>query len=78
MVTAVAVVFPPLKVPLAPLPGAVKVTAAPLTGLLLASVTIADMAIAKAALTNALCVVPPVAVIVAGAGAPLVPPDDAA
>ena len=65
VVTAV-VVNPPAKVPLAPLVGAVKVTVTPLTGLLLASLTVADSAVAKLVFTVALCGVPAVAVMLAG------------
>jgi hypothetical protein len=54
LVTAVAVVLPPLKVPLAPPPGAVKVTRTPLTGLLLASFTVAASGDANVVLTVAL------------------------
>jgi len=54
LVTAVAVVVPPLKVPLAPLPGAVKATATPLTGLLLASFTVTASGDANVVLTVAL------------------------
>jgi len=62
----VAVFTPPAKVPLAPLPGAAKVTVTPFTGLLLASRTVACSAVAKAVLIAALWGVPAVAVIVAG------------
>jgi len=60
LVTAVAVADPP-KAPLAPLPGAVNVTVAPINGLLLASFTVACSAVAYTLLTTALCGVPPVA-----------------
>ena len=61
----VVTVEEPLKVPLAPLEGAVKVTDAPLTGLLFVSRTLACSAVAKAAPTAALCGVPAVAVMLA-------------
>src|SRR5215469_11876857 len=54
----VAVVTPPANVPLAPLPGAVKVTVAPLTGLLKGSFTVACSCVANAVPTVALCGVP--------------------
>ena len=53
----------PVKVPLAPEPGAAKVTETPLTGLLLASLTVACSSVANAVLMVALCGVPAVAVI---------------
>ena len=53
----------PLKVPLAPLVGAAKVTVAPLTGLLFESLTVACNAVAKAVPSVALCGVPPVALM---------------
>jgi hypothetical protein len=59
-VTAVAVVDEP-NTALAPVPGAVNVTVAPLTGLPVASVTVACNAVANAALITALCGVPAVA-----------------
>jgi hypothetical protein len=65
LVVAVVVFNPPVNVPLAPLAGAVNVTVTPLTGLLLASFTVAAMAVPKLVLTAALCEAPPVAVIVA-------------
>src|SRR5215467_14935471 len=68
----VAVVTPPANVPLAPLPGAAKVTTAPITGLLNESLTVACNCVAKAVFTVALCGVPAVAVIVAGT--PATPP----
>ncbi len=68
----VAVVTPPANVPLAPLPGAAKVTVAPLTGLLKESFTVACNWMPNAVLTVALCGVPAVAVIVAGT--PATPP----
>ncbi len=61
-----AVLTPPENAPLAPLPGAAKVTVTPLSGLVPASVTVACNCDAKAVLTAALCGVPPVAVMVAG------------
>lgn len=51
----VAVVVPPAKVPLAPVPGAANVTTTPFTGLLPASFTIACSCVAKAAPIVALC-----------------------
>ena len=68
-VVAVAVLAPPVNVPLAPVLGAVNVTVAPLTGLPPASFTVACSAVAKAVLITALCGVPAVAVIEAGAPA---------
>ena len=53
----------PVKVPLAPLVGAAKLTEVPLTGLLLASLTVACSAVANAVPTVALCGVPAVAVM---------------
>ena len=61
-VTAVTVADP-LNVPLAPPAGAVKVTAAPLTGLLFESFTVACRPVAKAVPVAALCGVPPVALM---------------
>ena len=66
----VAVVMPPAKVPLAPLPGAANVTVTPLTGLLSESFTVACSCTANAVLTVALCGVPTVAVMLAGVPAP--------
>jgi hypothetical protein len=66
----VAVLFE--NVPLAPLLGAVNVTETPLTGLLLASFTVACSAVANAVLIVALCGVPAVAVTLAAGPAPLV------
>jgi hypothetical protein len=60
-VLVVAVVCPPLNVPLAPLVGAANVTTAPLTTLLKASFTVTCSA-ANAVLTATLCGVPAVAV----------------
>ena len=50
-----AVFTPPAKAPLAPLPGAVKVTVAPLTGLELESFTTTTIGAAKTVLMVALC-----------------------
>jgi hypothetical protein len=61
----VTVVEPP-KVPLAPDPGAVNVTLTPLTGLLLASFTVACSPVANAVPIVELCGVPVVAEILAG------------
>src|ERR1700693_2783288 len=68
----VVAVFTPANVPLAPLLGAVNVTVTPLTGLLLASLTMATSGLAKAAVTAALCGDPLDTVIEAGAPAVLV------
>jgi hypothetical protein len=65
LVVAVAV-NEPLKLALAPEPGAVNVTVTPLTGLLDASRTVACRAVANAVLIAVLCGVPAVAVIVDG------------
>jgi hypothetical protein len=65
-VVAVAVVLPPANVPLAPVTGAVKVTATPLVGDP-PVVTVATRGAANAVLTIALCGVPLVAVIVSTA-----------
>src|SRR5713226_3093111 len=65
----VAVFTPPANVPLAPLPGAVKVTATPLTGLFPASVTVATKGAPKAVLIAALCPEPLVTTTLAGAAA---------
>jgi hypothetical protein len=54
------VVGDPPNVALAPLPGAVNVTVAPLTGFELASVTVACSAVPKAVLTDVLCPLPAV------------------
>ena len=67
-VVAVVVVNPPLKVPLAPLAGAVNVTVTPLSRLLLASFTVAASAVAKLVFTVVLCEAPPVAVMLEGLG----------
>ena len=68
----VAVFTPPANVPLAPLVGGVNVTTTPLTGLFPASFTVACSCVANAVLTVALCGVPAVAVMLAGAPARLV------
>jgi hypothetical protein len=68
LVTAVAVAELP-NFPLAPLPGAVKLTVTPLSGLLLASFTVACSGVANAVLTVALCGVPAVAEMLAAAPA---------
>src|SRR5712691_11650599 len=68
----VAVFTPPAKVPLAPLVGAVNVTNTPFTGLFPASFTVACSCVANAVLIAALCGVPAVAVMLAGAPARLV------
>jgi len=68
LLAAVAVAELP-NFPLAPLAGAVNVTTTPLTGLLLASLTVACSAVVNAVLTVALCGVPPVAVMLAAAPA---------
>ena len=65
-VVAFAVVDPLANVPLAPVPGAVNVTVIPLTGLLLASLTVAASAVPKFVFTDVLCGVPAVAVMLAG------------
>src|SRR5258705_11633484 len=57
---------------LAPLPGALKVTVTPLTGLPKLSATVAWNAVPKAVFTAVLCGVPPVALMVAAAPAVLV------
>jgi hypothetical protein len=59
----VVTVADPVKVPLAPLPGAANVTDAPFTGLLLSSIAVACSVVANAVPTVALCGVPIVAVI---------------
>lgn len=68
----VAVLTPPAKVPLAPLPGAANVTVTPLTGLPPESFTVACNCVGKAELMLALCGVPNVATILAGAPAKFV------
>jgi hypothetical protein len=65
LLSVVTVVEPP-NVPLAPEPGAENVTLAPLTGLLLASLTVACNAVLNAVLMVTLCGVPVVAVMLAG------------
>ena len=73
LVVTVMVVVLLLNTPDAPLPGAVKVTLTPATGLLPASRTVTASALAKAVLTVADCgVVPAFAVIVATLPAVLV------
>jgi hypothetical protein len=67
-----AVFTPPAKVPLAPLKGAANVTVTPLKGLPPASFTVACKGLAKAVLIGALCGVPPVAAMDAGAPTVLV------
>ena len=62
-VVAVVRLLPPVKVPLAPDDGAVKVTSTPLVGFPFV-VTVALSGEAKAVLTVALCGVPPVAVMI--------------
>jgi hypothetical protein len=66
LVTAVAVADAPNSA-LAPLAGAANVTVTPLNGFPPESFTVAWSAVAKAVLTVALCGVPAVAVILAGA-----------
>src|SRR5713101_4084403 len=61
---AVVVAVPFANVPLAPLPGAVKVTTTPLTGLFRESLTVACSCVTNAVLIVALCGVPAVAVMV--------------
>jgi len=68
----VAVFTPPAKVPLAPLPGAVKATVTPLTGLLNESLIVACSCVVKAVLIVAFWGVPAVAVMLAGAPAKFV------
>jgi hypothetical protein len=62
----VAVLTPPAKLPLAPLPGAANVTVTPPTGWPFPSVTVAWNWVANAVLMAALCGVPNVAVMPAG------------
>ena len=65
LVATVIVAVELLNMPLAPEPGAVKVTFTPDTGLLPASFTVTARAVAKAVLIVALCgVVPALAVMV--------------
>jgi hypothetical protein len=68
LVVAIAVLLPPVNVPLAPDDGAVKVTITPLVGDP-PVVTVATRGAAKAVLTTALCGVPLVAVMVSTAAA---------
>src|SRR5262249_46462927 len=63
----VAVFTPPANVPLAPLPGAAKVTVTPLTPLPKESLTVACNCVANAVLIEALCGVPAVALMLAAA-----------
>jgi len=75
LVVAVAVsppFVPPVKVPLAPVEGAVNVTVVPLTRFPSTSFTVAVRLAPKALLIVALCGVPEVAAMVAGAPALLV------
>lgn len=65
MELVVAVLTPPVNVPLAPLEGAVNVAGTPLTGLFPASFTVACSCVANAALIVVLCGVPSVAMILA-------------
>src|SRR5271170_1101167 len=67
----VAVLTPPAKVPPGPVVGAVKVTATPATGAPATSVTVTASGAAKAVFTVALCGVPPVAAMFAGASVPV-------
>ena len=71
-VTVVTTLFPPTNIPVAPEVGAVKVTGTPLTGFESASSTEAPKGTEKAVLIPALCGVPWLAMIVAGAPAPFV------
>ena len=71
LVTAVAVAEPE-NVALAPLPGAVNVTVAPLTGLAYESLTDACRAVENAVLMEVLCGVPALAPMLAAAPASLV------
>jgi hypothetical protein len=66
----VAVFTPPANVPLAPLPGAVKVTVAPATGFPPLSFTVATSGAANAVLIVALCGVPLVAAMLAAVAIP--------
>jgi hypothetical protein len=67
LLVAVVVAVPLANVPLAPLAGAVNATTTPLTGLLLASVTVATKGAPNAVLIVALCPEPLVTVTFAGA-----------
>jgi hypothetical protein len=73
LVVAVAVLLPPVNVPLAPEAGAVNVTTTPLVPVP-PVVTVATSGSANAVLTVALCAVPLVAVIVSTATAVFVRP----
>src|SRR5437870_5242379 len=66
LVLAVAVAELSVHVLLPPMPGAVNVTVAPLTGLPPASFTVACSAVANAALMVALCPEPAVVVMLSG------------
>src|SRR5271154_791968 len=66
LVVPLIVAVPLLNVPLAPLPGAVKVTVTPDMGLPLAALTVITSGLAKALPTVAVCGVPDVAVMLAG------------
>ena len=67
IVNTLAVVEPPVKVPLGPLPGAVNVTVAPLTRFPPESFTVATSRLAKVVPIAVLCGVPKVVVMVDGA-----------
>jgi hypothetical protein len=67
LVVAIVVIVPFAKVPLGPVVGAVNVTVAPLTGFEPLSSTVATRGAANAVSMVALCGVPLVAVIDAGA-----------
>ena len=54
LVTAVTVLWPPAKIPLGPLAGALKVTVTPLTGFMLESLTVAENGAAYCVLSTAL------------------------
>ena len=66
LVTAIAVVEPPANVPLAPAPGAVKITFTPGNRLLFASRTVAVNAVGNGFNGNTVCPPPAVAVTEAG------------
>ena len=66
LVVSVSAVVPLANVPLAPVDGAVNVTATPLAGFESESTTVATRGPANAVLTGVLCDAPPVAVIFAG------------
>jgi hypothetical protein len=74
VVAVVVLVVESVNTPLAPDPGAVKVTTTPLTGFEPLSTTVAARFVANAVLTVVLCGVPAVAVIVAAAPALFVRP----